>query len=474
MLDSRTVIGPEQLELQAAAAISAGGSTGISVCAFENGANHVVAAGHASLEDGVQVTESTAFRVGCCIKLMTATLIMMLHEEGLLDIEAEVGQLIFGASKVPGAIHGVTILDLLRHTHGIDSADTNAQIDRSRIDQYEALDHDRLREEASTRSRLFEPGQHYSYSSFGYRLLGLVAESVTGTPYIDLLSQRIFRPLGISAATATSDASRIAHPYRPGKPGRPPSRIPYIDRYARGVCPARGASLALAPVDFMKFLMVHIDHRQPRLPGLSAHSIEDMQRRIFAREYMQEQFAGSGLSWRKINSSAYGLAGIGFGHHCILRIAPDRGIAIILMSNTAPAWPAYKRLFVDDVFQNNLEFRNRAITNEHAASSAPENYEAIFENDLGQIIIAQAADELIGRVQIRFASGYRPVLRSPIKQISPLGFQFETVPAGVNLRPSFWLTGQSPWWQSDALWDGLYYWKRMDASIEPSRLRRLV
>ena len=45
------------------------------------------------------------------------------------------------------------------------------------------------------------PGEAYSYSNIGYGILGLALSRATGRPFMDLVTERIFRPLGMSSST---------------------------------------------------------------------------------------------------------------------------------------------------------------------------------------------------------------------------------------------------------------------------------
>ena len=63
----------------------------------------------------------------------------------------------------------------------------------------------------------FEPGERWSYSDFGYVLLGLVIERVSGRPYGDYLADRLFDPLGMTSTVA----------------GRPNYAIPYRLRHEK-------------------------------------------------------------------------------------------------------------------------------------------------------------------------------------------------------------------------------------------------
>ena len=51
----------------------------------------------------------------------------------------------------------------------------------------------------------FPPGEKWAYSNTGYFLLGMIVEKVTAKPYVELLSERIFKPLGLEQLTQIVD-----------------------------------------------------------------------------------------------------------------------------------------------------------------------------------------------------------------------------------------------------------------------------
>jgi D-alanyl-D-alanine carboxypeptidase len=55
----------------------------------------------------------------------------------------------------------------------------------------------------------FPPGARYGYSNSGYRLLDIIAEKVTGTPFAEVIAKRVFRPAGMDSARLLTDRAVI-------------------------------------------------------------------------------------------------------------------------------------------------------------------------------------------------------------------------------------------------------------------------
>jgi CubicO group peptidase (beta-lactamase class C family) len=123
--------------------------------------------GYANAEWRTANTLQTKFRLGSLTKQFTATAIMQLREKGLLRLEDSICKYVEPcvASWMP-----VTLHHLLSHTSGISGYGGMAFLE-------------------------FPPGTRWQYSDWGYCLLGLVIEKVTGKPYAQVLREQIFEPL---------------------------------------------------------------------------------------------------------------------------------------------------------------------------------------------------------------------------------------------------------------------------------------
>ncbi len=147
--------------------------------------------GQADLDQAVQITAETKFRIGSITKQFTSVGIMMLLSEGQLSVDDPV-------SKYYPSLFAdkdrITIKQLLSHTSGI--------VDLSRIRAIrpfmsggaESIEIIKL---ISKEELNFKPGTRYEYSNSGYFILGGILEMVSGTTYREFLNDRIFKPLGM-------------------------------------------------------------------------------------------------------------------------------------------------------------------------------------------------------------------------------------------------------------------------------------
>jgi len=144
--------------------------------------------GLANLEDGDKTTPATNYRLASVSKQFTAAAILLLAEDGRLDLDDPVRRWL---PSLPPETAAVTLRQLLDHTGGL--VDYEDLIPPGTTEQLN--DNDVLRMLSATSQTYFAPGSAYRYSNTGYVLLGLVVEHASGISLPLYLQQRIFRPL---------------------------------------------------------------------------------------------------------------------------------------------------------------------------------------------------------------------------------------------------------------------------------------
>ncbi len=137
--------------------------------------------GLANAELGVPINDNTLFRIGSVTKPITASIILRLHEKGLLNLEDPI------TKHLPMFIteHPVRIVDLLTHSSGIKNYTTMD----TWTDSFRKADHSRseMIDFFYDSTLEFEPGTMWRYNDSGYYLLGVIAEKVTQLPFNEVL-----------------------------------------------------------------------------------------------------------------------------------------------------------------------------------------------------------------------------------------------------------------------------------------------
>lgn len=151
----------------------------------------VNAYGYADLENNVPAKPESAYRLGSVTKPMTAVAIMQLVEKGKINLDAEVQTYVpyFPKKQWP-----VTVRQLLGHLGGISHYKDAAK-------ELHIKEHKPTRDAIAIFENfdlVAEPGTRYSYSSYGYNLLGAIIESASGMSYGDYMRQNVWLPLAMT------------------------------------------------------------------------------------------------------------------------------------------------------------------------------------------------------------------------------------------------------------------------------------
>ncbi len=144
------------------------------------------AAGYANKKENVKFSLETKVRMGSIAKPMTALAIMQLVEQGMLDLDAPIQTYIPDYPKQEKT--QITTRHLLSHTSGISGYKNGRESNTTQeyATLYDALDL------FKNRDLLFEPGTRYSYTTYGYTLLGVIIERVSGETFANYMQTHIW------------------------------------------------------------------------------------------------------------------------------------------------------------------------------------------------------------------------------------------------------------------------------------------
>lgn len=157
--------------------------------------------GVASIELNAPVTNDTMFEIASNSKQYTAGAIMLLAQDGKLNLDYGITKYLSG---LPQTYNAITVRHLLNHTSGVKDYIEEFQLNRSLI-----YTNQELIERIGANELNFPPGEDAKYSTTGYLLLGLIIEQITGKPYGEFLRERIFAPLGMNGTRVINLAEII-------------------------------------------------------------------------------------------------------------------------------------------------------------------------------------------------------------------------------------------------------------------------
>ena len=158
------------------------------------------AVGLQDIEKNIPMQKNTFFRIASMTKPFAAAAIMMLVEEGKLQLDDPVEKflpefrkmwlmteksddkvILIQPKRMP------TIRDILVHIDGLDALPSDISVNS--IAEYTLV--------VSQRPLLFEPGSEWKYGGSGINAAARIVEVITGQLYEDFLEERIFIPLGM-------------------------------------------------------------------------------------------------------------------------------------------------------------------------------------------------------------------------------------------------------------------------------------
>lgn len=163
--------------------------------------------GLANVDEGRPITVDTVFHLGSVGKQFTATGVMMLVEQGLVDYDAPIGAYI---PELAWMDDEVTVRRLLHHTSGILGYDESGDIYDALVESSDTpTNEDLLAVLAKQGGMVSAPGEEYSYSNTGYEILGSLIERISGQSYSAFMEERIFRPLGMKDTFSVPNDERL-------------------------------------------------------------------------------------------------------------------------------------------------------------------------------------------------------------------------------------------------------------------------
>jgi CubicO group peptidase (beta-lactamase class C family) len=313
------------------------------------------------------------FWIASVSKPMTATALMMLVDEGKVNLDDPVekylpefrGQMVYRTRPAPSqtapahtepselvpANHPILVREILSHTSGLPfrSAAQPGALDLLPLK-------DAVRSYAAE-PLLFQPFTDYSYSNEGLNTAARIIEVVSGMPYEQFMQQRLFDPLGMSDTTfwpSAEQTGRIATTYRLSK---------------------QNGLLEATPVDQLTYPLSDRQHRYPMPAGglfSTATDVEKFCRMILnggvldGKRYLSERalhqmtstqnggLGGTdhGFGW-SVSSGTFGHGG---AYKNAIDIDPAAGRILIFMVQQSGPWgtpagdailPTLKRLAND-------------------------------------------------------------------------------------------------------------------------------
>ncbi|MFD7241189.1 serine hydrolase domain-containing protein [Streptomyces massasporeus] len=155
------------------------------------------------------------FRAGSVTKVFTAAVALQLAEEGRLDLDRSARSYL--PDLIPASYQGVTVRQLLDHTHGIPAPDfPGTTVEEAYANRFRVYDPRDMVRSAVSKKPEFAPGERQHYLNIGYTVAGLIVERVTHDSYERQVARRVLAPLGLRDTYFPGTNPRITGPHNRG------------------------------------------------------------------------------------------------------------------------------------------------------------------------------------------------------------------------------------------------------------------
>lgn len=296
------------------------------VVAWEGEVLFEKAYGLANLEWEVLATPETVYQIDSITKVLTATAILRLEEEGKITLGDPLSK--FYPSLVPND-EAITIRHLLTHTSGVIN---QAKLGEKWIPHVrEDFSLDEVLSMIAGEPADFAPGERTEYNNNNYVLLGAVIEQVSRKPYATYMEDEVFRPLGLNH-TFYGNHERII-------PNRAEGYVPDGDRWKKApfmsmTHPYAAGALLSSAGDLSAWAQAVSDG--------GFLSVDTFRKSLEPSKTNSDEDGAYGLGWfisdlQQTKAYSHGGSSSGFSSEIIL--IPEFSVFVAVLSNNSTGQP---------------------------------------------------------------------------------------------------------------------------------------
>ncbi len=283
--------------------------------------------GNASTRYAVPNTLSTRFNLASANKMFTASIILRMVEKGVLALDTTVSDILGEDWISPETGSKITIHHLLTHTSGLGTYFTEEFLQTSPLLYRDVSDYKAL---IRQQKLAFEPGADWLYSNAGYILLGAIIEKVSGASYDDQLDSEIFPAAGMTSTGCFAKDSPVrniaTNLYIDFSEDSPVWREETLWGTVRGG-PAGGCYSTTE--DLWRFAKAMMND------ALFSREARDLAWTDYTPENAREEYGLGFFLWGGPFGQYIGHSGGFFGPNAEVRIDPDHGWIVIILSNSS-------------------------------------------------------------------------------------------------------------------------------------------
>jgi len=296
---------------------------GVSIGIYHKGKEWTAGFGVTSTEHPLPITSDTLFQTGSISKTFTGTLLMMLAEQGKIDLDAPVRKYLRDFKLADESVaKKVTIRHLLTHTGGWvgdyfndfgtgDDALAKMVKDIAKLPQVQPL------------------GKIWSYNNTGFNIASRVIEVVTKKPYEQALQEMLLNPLDLNMTYLYPSDVLFTHRFVVGhyrKNNQTHVARPWaIGRAGNGV-----GGVVSTVQDLLKYARFHMGNGNKIIKRKSLEAMRKVQINAGGRGDM-------GVTWfvrYAENLTAYAHGGATYGQQAYFFYIPEKDFALTILTNS--------------------------------------------------------------------------------------------------------------------------------------------
>jgi CubicO group peptidase (beta-lactamase class C family) len=288
--------------------------------------------GMADLDRQRPTDRNTVYDVASVSKLVVVTAVMQLHEQNMIDLDADIDSYLPFSVRNPGfSEEAITAHHLLTHTSGLNWPESDSEVPGF----YDEYPMDSAPPLAVWLPRFLLPeGEHFVptvwlgdrpgsreyYSNIGVALLAYIVEVVSGMDFNDYCKENIFEPLEMLSTSYAYDDLNLDEVATAYSPGRAP--IPY----SRSRAYPSGA-LKTTVEDFSHFIIAYMNRGRYGTERILSEATVD---EILT---MRNAASGTALIWQRRYGDWFGHAGGKDGVAAYVEFQRESKVGLMVVAN---------------------------------------------------------------------------------------------------------------------------------------------
>lgn len=315
-------------------------TTGLAIGIMNKGKTSYYYYGETTRDNQELPEQETLFEIGSISKTFTATILAYLALQDSIKLDDPITKYLPDSIAQNTNLKGITLRNLATHTSGFPRLPNNLSLSDS-LDPYKNYDRNALFSYLKNYKQNQKPDSVYAYSNLGYGVLGELLAYAKKTSYNELVTKIITEPLNLTSITEFPEGDNLKN-FVPtyNKNGKLTPHWHFLALSAAG-------SLKATTPDLLKYVEANLN--PPKTPLGEAIAL------THKPSWLVSEIEDLGLAWHITIDNFQELFwhnGMTFGSSSFTAFTPEKGTAIVILSNAAQS--------VDDI---GFEIMKKLIAN---------------------------------------------------------------------------------------------------------------